>query len=64
MMDDLAHTLQIPKRSLQQVAISGKWGRIPGKLKPFDSLKVNELKQELTARRLPPLVEFPVSGRM
>ena len=53
MMDDLAHTLQLPRRSLaklQQLAISGKWGRIPGKLKPFDGLKVQQLKAELIAR--------------
>ena len=53
MMDNLPHTLQFPWRSLcdlQQVATSGKWGEIPGKLKPFGSLKVQQLKEELSAR--------------
>ncbi len=50
MMDDLPHTLQLPWRSLQQLATSGKFGKIPGKLKPFHSIKVDQLKEELCAR--------------
>ena len=53
MMDDLAHTLQLPRRNLhilQQVATAGKWGIIPGKIKPFDALRVQQLRDELSAR--------------
>ena len=53
MMGDLAHTLQLPWRSLseqQELVIRGKFGRKAGNSKPFDSLRVAELKQELHAR--------------
>ena len=53
MVDDLAHTLQLPWRGLQdiqQVAILGKWGKQAGKLKPVDKLKVQQIREELHAR--------------
>ncbi len=53
MMDDLPHTLQKPWRSLadlQQIAIGGQRGKQPGRLKPFDELKMRELQVELNAR--------------
>lgn len=53
MMDDLAHSLQQPWRSLhklQQIATSGKFGKQAGELKPFDKLKVKQLREELHAR--------------
>ena len=52
-MDDLAHTLQQPRRDLQdiqQLATGGKFGRVSGKLKPFDKLLVAQLREELHAR--------------
>ena len=54
MMDDLAHTLQFSWRSLhdiQRIAIEGKWGKKAGELKPFDRLKVQQIREELHARR-------------
>ena len=56
MMGDLAHTLQIPRRSLkelQQIATSEILGKVPGKLKPFNGLKADQLREELTARGVP-----------
>ena len=53
MMDDLAYTLQQPRRDLQgiqQLATGGKFGRVSGKLKPFDKLLVAQLREELHAR--------------
>lgn len=53
MMDDLAHTLQIPWRNLhdiQQIATAGKHGKQPGKLKPFDHLRVQQIREEFHAR--------------
>ena len=55
MMDDLAHTLQLPHRGLadlQQVAIEGQRGRKAGDLKPFSQLKLQELQVELNARQI------------
>ena len=52
-MDDLAHTLQQSWRSLhdiQHIAIAGKLGRQAGDLKPFEHLKVQQLREELIAR--------------
>ena len=52
MMDDLAHTLQLPCRSLpdlQDLAISGTLGKKRGELKPFEKLKI-QLREELRAR--------------
>lgn len=52
-MQDLAHSLQCKWRSLtelQSLVLAGKYGNSPGRLKPFDSLKVDELRQELEAR--------------
>ena len=52
-MEDLAHPLQLPWRNLrdiQTIATSGKRGRKPGDIKPFDSLKIQPLKEELHAR--------------
>ena len=51
--DDQGHSLNYNWRSLgdlQSLAIGGVYGKKVGALKPFDSLKVNELRQELTAR--------------
>ena len=42
-MMDLAHTLQLPRRNLQeiqQITTQGNWGKRPGELKPFDQLQV------------------------
>ena len=52
LFDDQAHTLQHKWRSpqqLQTLAISGRFGRQPGALRPFD-LRVKELRSELEAR--------------
>ena len=52
MMDDLAHSLQLPWRNLheiQQTATLGKRGKTPGELKPFDQVWV-QLREELHAR--------------
>lgn len=49
MMGDLAHALQLPWRSLsdqQELVIKGKFGEQASKSKPFDSLRVSELRQE------------------
>lgn len=53
MMSDLAHALQNKWRSLaelQSVILAGKHGNAPGQLKPLEGLKVQELRNELTAR--------------
>ena len=53
MMDDLAHTLQRSWRSLhdiQHIAIAGKLGRQQGELKPFELLRVQQIREELHAR--------------
>ena len=55
MMDDQAHALRIPWRSLstlQAVATKGCFGKQPGKPKPFEKLKVAELRKELRARSI------------
>ncbi len=53
MIADLAHTLHCKWRSLedlQKLALAGKHGNTPGRSKPFDKLKVKELREELRAR--------------
>ena len=53
MFGDLAHTLQQPWRSLhdlQRLATAGKFGKTAGNPKPFDNLRVAELREELHAR--------------
>ncbi len=55
LMDDQAHALQCPWRSLaelQSIAIAGVFGKEPFKPKPFDKLKVTQLRQELGKRGL------------
>ncbi len=52
-MQDLAHSLHCKWRStahLQSLVLEGKYGNTPGRLKPLDNLKVQELRQELRAR--------------
>ena len=54
LFDDQAHTLQHKWRTpqqLQTLAISGRFGKQAGVLRPLD-LKVKELKMELEARRI------------
>ena len=56
MMQDLSHALHRQGRSLttlQTLVTSGKYGNSPGQLKPLDSLKVSELREELHARGVP-----------
>ena len=53
MLSDLAHTLQQEWRSLhdlQTIATAGKFGKKPSIPKPFENLRVAEIKQELHAR--------------
>ena len=53
MFNDQAHSLQYTWRdlqTLQTVAISGVHGKEAGAIKPFDNLKVAQLRTELTAR--------------
>ena len=53
MMMDLAHAFHHSWRSLndiQSIVLAGRLGNKPGCLKPFDNLKVRELKNELQAR--------------
>ena len=55
MMGDLAHTLQLPWRSLydqQQLVLKGTLGKQPCNSKPFDSLRVADLRKELHARAI------------
>ena len=55
MMGDLAHTLHLPWRSLQDqqdLVLKGKFGKQPCNSKPLDSLRVAELRQELHARAI------------
>ncbi len=55
LMDDQAHALQCPRRSLaeiQSIATAGVVGKQALKTKPFDKLKVAELRDELRARGL------------
>ena len=52
-MQDQAHALHKPWRSintLQTLITDGKYGNQDGVLKPLDSLKVSELREELTTR--------------
>ena len=53
MFDDQAHSLTFHWRSLEQlqsIATAGNNGKIVGSLKPFDNLKKDELRKELSAR--------------
>lgn len=53
MFSDQAHSLNYNWRSLEtleSLAIGGTYGKHPEILKPFDALKVDELRQELGAR--------------
>jgi len=53
MMDDQAHALYCHCRSLkeiQSIATAGVFGRQPIKVKPFDKLRVSELREELRKR--------------
>ena len=53
MFDDQGHSLNYSWRSLQHLqalATGGIFGKQPGALRPFDTLKVNYLRQELGAR--------------
>ena len=53
MFADLAHTLQQPWRSLQDLqslATAGKFGKIAGNPKPFENLRIADLREELHAR--------------
>ena len=52
-MDDLAHALCLPCRSikdLQKLALNGKHGNKEGILKPFESLSAAQLREESIAR--------------
>lgn len=52
-MDDLAHVLRCPLRTLaelQNLILEGKYGKQAGILKPFDKLKKAELQEELRKR--------------
>ena len=52
-MQDFAHAIQCPPRSLeslQSLIVAGKFGSEPCKLKPFDKLVVSAIESELTAR--------------
>ena len=52
-MSDLPHALHRQWRSLaalQTLVAAGKYGKTPGVLKPLDSLKVNEPREELRVR--------------
>lgn len=52
MMGDLAHALHLSWRSVsdqQELVIKGKFGKQASKSKPFDSLRVAELMEELHA---------------
>ena len=53
MIDDFAHAVQLPMRSLetiQKIATNGAFGKEQGKLKPLNNLSVSHLRQELIAR--------------
>ena len=53
-MADLPHALEKKWRSLadlQSLILGGKFGNIPGKLKPLDNL-VSNLQEELQARHI------------
>ena len=52
-MGDLAHTLQKPWRSLQDlqdIATEGKYGKQQGNHKPFNRLHIADLREEFRAR--------------
>ena len=49
-MADLPHALEKKWRSLadlQSLILGGKFGNVPGKLKPLDNLVVSDLREEL-----------------
>ena len=53
MMQDLAHALNCKWRSLsdlQQLVVSGTYGKTQGRLKPLDGLRIQELRKELESR--------------
>lgn len=53
MFNDQVHSLQYKWRdlhTLQTTAVSGIYGKEAGVIKPFDNLKVDQLRRELTAR--------------
>ena len=53
MMQDLAHSLNCKWRSLtdlQQLVVAGTYGKNPGRLKPLDGLRIQELRKELQSR--------------
>ena len=53
MMGDFPHAANMAWRGLetiQALAVRGALGRIPGKLKPFHNLAVDQLRRELSAR--------------
>lgn len=53
MISDFAHASRLIWRSLEDIqalAVGGSYGKQSGKLKPFDGLKVDQLKNELLAR--------------
>jgi hypothetical protein len=50
MFDDQGHSLWRSLEDLQSLVTGGIYGKQPGALKPLDSLQVDELRQELTAR--------------
>lgn len=53
MFADQAHFLNYNWRSLenlQSLAVGGTYGKHPGVLKPFEALKVDNLRQELEER--------------
>ena len=55
LIGDLAHALQRPWRSLQDlqdIAIKGKFGKQPSNSKPFSKLCISELREELRARHV------------
>lgn len=55
MFEDQSHSLRFHWRQLkelQHLAINGVYGKTPGKTKPFDKLRVEELRKELRARKM------------
>ena len=55
LFDDQSHSLHHTRRSLnllQSLATQGVYGKQVGVVRPFDGLKVNELRRELSTRRI------------
>lgn len=50
-MDDLQHSWQ-SLHNTQNIAIAGKLGRQQGELKPFELLRVQQIREELHAREV------------